>query len=309
MISTPGGAGDPPVTIDPAKPNYGFPSGSTGIVTIGGIKELRPDGTVVTHARFGEVLLADGRIVSLSPKDLAPGVPRTDGPCVSDLAFMLEVTDTAGTVTVARDVREMCRVVMLVGSSPDEAYLVRGPAEWPAGARLVAHRFADGVERDVVGLNALGGRVSDLHLTAGLAVSVGGSEGDGCDLAAVSLASGATVASFDAGPGVPTAHCDRARLSPDGRLVAVTVDNLLATGRSGDLRVLDLATGALVASHEIYASTTADEQQRKFAPKGFAGVAWVDDSHVRVAWVDPPDEERILTVEEVVRASTFHVAA
>jgi hypothetical protein len=211
---------------------------------------------------------------------------------------------------VSRDVREVCQVVHLVGSSDEEAYLVRAPADaqgFPLpGARLVAHRFADGVERDVIGLDSLSGTVNDLNLSADLAASV-----TGCRVVVVSLASGATVSDVFASSSSSSSgsHCDRVRLSPDGRLAAVTVESFAGGGREGWIRVIDLTTGSVLVSSQVYASTGAEEQ-RKFAPKAFVGLAWVDDTHVRVAYLEPPasSENRIVTVDESARAVTLHVA-
>lgn len=296
---------DAPPTLDPTKPNFGQPPGATGLVSLGGLKELLPDGSIVTHAAGGELVRPDGQFVTVYPRDLAPGASRTDGPCVSDLAMVLEVRASDGAAVVSRDVREVCQVVSLAGSSDEEAYLVRAPADaqgFPLpGARLVAHRFADGVERDVLNLDALSGTVNDLNLNAGLAASV-----TGCRVVVVSLASGATVSDVSASPG---GHCDRVRLSPDGRLAAVTVESSDGGGREGLIRVIDLATGSALVSSQVYAST-ADEEQRKFASKAFAGLAWVDDGHIRVAYLEPPvsSEDRIVTVDESARAVTLHVS-
>jgi hypothetical protein len=311
FVATPGDfLGEPPASLDPSKPNFGYPPGSTGLVSLGGLKELLPDGSVVTHAAGGDLVRPDGKFVALYPHDLAPGTSRTDGPCVAHVEMLLEVRAADGSVSVSRDVREMCQVVILVGASDEEAYLVRAPADaqgFPlTGARLVAHRFADGVERDVVGLDALSGTVNDLNLAAGLAASVT----DGCRLVVASTSTGAVVSSVSVSPSLPLdGHCDRVRLSPDGRLAAVTVEKLPSPGggREGWVHVIDLATGSALTSVQVYAST-AGEEQRKIAPKGFAGLAWVDDTHVRVAHVDPPAEDRIVTIDESARAVTLHVA-
>jgi hypothetical protein len=308
LVAYPGSASseDSPPTLDPSKPNFGQPAGTTGLVSLGGLKELLPDGSVVTHAAGGDLVRPDGRFVTVYPRDLAPGVSRIDGPCVSDLAMMLEVRSSAGAAVVSRDVREVCQFVHLVGATDEEAYLVRAPADaqgFPLpGARLVAHRFADGVERDVLRLDALSGTVNDLNLSADLAASV-----TGCRVVVVSLASGATVSDVSV-PSSPNWHCDRLRLSPDGRLAALTVESFDNDGREGWLQVIDLATGSALVSSQVYASTGAEER-RTVVPKAFAGLAWVDDTHVRVAYLEPPasSEDRIVTVDESARGVTLHV--
>src|SRR5690606_9552769 len=104
---------EPPATLDPAKPNFGYPAGALGVVSVGGLKELRPDGSVVTHplnpgaADYGWAVLDDGRLVTASSRDLAPGTSRFDGPCVTDLEIRLEIHDQAGAVSLSRDIREM----------------------------------------------------------------------------------------------------------------------------------------------------------------------------------------------------------
>ena len=308
FVATPGSYPSddaPPATLDPSKPNYGFPPGSTGLVSVGGLKELLPDGSVVTHPAGGDLVRPDGQFVTVYPRDLAPGVSRTDGPCVSDLAMMLEVRAADGSVSVSRDVRVMCQYVTLVGATDEEAYLVRVPSDAQRlplpGAKLVAHRFADGVERDVVGVDVLSGTVHDLNLSAGLAASLAD-----CRLVVLSTSTGATEHSISVSS---DGFCDRVRLSPDGRLAAVVETKFSDEGREGWIHVIDLARVSKVLSQLVYSSTQTEERQR-IAPKAFAGLAWVDDSHIRVAYIEPPasSEDRIVTVDESARAVTLHVS-
>ncbi|GIM90840.1 hypothetical protein Ato02nite_026330 [Paractinoplanes toevensis] len=202
--------------------------------------------------------LRDGRIVALGPHGPTPGTDVT-GPDIN-----LVVTRADGRIEVKRNVRHPGESVALVAADSTSAYLWR-----PAG--LVQHDLGSGsehvlVERDRLGVPSTLDGAADL-VGRRFVVSLASAP---CSLRWL----------FDEGTtvtmplrGVPCAHVNGLRLSPDATRIAVAYRT---TDLTVGLAVLRLSDGAVLAD-------------RKFArpPSGKSsmpvGLAWQDDSTLLAA--------------------------
>jgi hypothetical protein len=255
--------------------------------SVGEISELLPDGEVVRH-RLPDLdgwsrlaTLPAGGLVGLGYDDLRPGVPRADGPAVTDLSVRLAVLSAAGGVEALREVGGPGKPVKLLAATAGVAYLWR-----PAG--LVAHDLGTGDERAVPTGGVLPG-LQDRSATSRIDVAgdrlvVGDTPTDRCRLRVVDLRTGAT-AEHD----LRRARCagiGRLRVSPDGRLAAIAYQRatVSAAGGTPDRRmwvaVVDLDDGRLTAD-TVVAGPAAGTPG--FAPKQPAGMAWSDNGTLRVA--------------------------
>ncbi|WNM42496.1 hypothetical protein RMN56_14660 [Micromonospora halotolerans] len=284
-------------TVRPARngPEIGLLAGTAD--------ELTADGAVIRHrvpAGWEQTVpLSDGRLVGLKLTDLTPGVRRRDGPDVAGLSIRLLVLGPDDRVRVSREVRVKGQALTLVGADARYAYLVRD------GKGLVAHELATGKEKILIHVGAevdgeLPFRGADV--AAGLVVSATGlPDMTRCQLEIRRLAGGT-------GLSRPTVDGDCApstRLSPDGTLVAVPYRRPVAR-RTLEYRVaiLDTATGQRRADQLI---GTADAVAG-MTGGGTWGVAWVDDTTVRVVWAQLPDPPRkVYSVGELARAVTVSV--
>ncbi|MFE9954679.1 hypothetical protein [Micromonospora sp. NPDC005299] len=265
--------------------------------------ELTADGSVVRHrvpAGWEQTVpLPDGRLVGLTLTDLMPGVRRPDGPDVAGLSIRLMVLGPDDRVQVSREVRVKGQALTLVGADARYAYLVRD------GLGLVAHELATGRERTLIRVAAkadgeLPFRGADV--AAGLVVSAAGPwDMTRCRLEVRRLAGGTRLS----GPTVDGDCAPSIRLSPDGTLVAVPYRRSVAR-RSLEYRVaiLDTATGQRRADQVIGTADTV----AGLTSGGTWGVAWVDDSTIRVVWAQLPDPARkVYSVAELARVVTVGV--
>jgi hypothetical protein len=259
-----------------------------GITNSGGQGELRADGSVVRHAipgvdgwysAFGR---ADGKLVVLGHTDLKPGTTRDDGPDVAGLSIELKVLRADGSVELTREVRVKGEGVSLVAADKGSAYLVR-----PSG--LLSHDLATGREELILPAAALNGADGRLIDVAGDAVAVV----DGCQVHVFARPTGQqrTQASL------PCTDAAQVRLSPDGRLAAVTY----RTGDELRITVLDTETGASRATRTLPALPQP-------AIVDVYGIAWTDATSVRVAWASlPRDADRLYQLEELLKTQTVSV--
>ncbi len=248
--------------------------------------ELRADGRIVTTAVPASVVdtirswtaLDDGRSVVLGGKDLKPGVQRQDGPDVTDYAIRLLVVSPDGQIRQQREVRVQGEDVQLIGATATTAYLFRTREGAPG--RILAHDLATGSEQRLTTLDPVPAwDTHSLAIQGGLLLAV---SQESCQLTATALDTGrkAFTASF---PGLRRSACPTtrtARLSPDGRTVAVAVSDGDESAVVSLLKV-DVATGK-VATFPVSDGAVA----RELKP-GTLGVGWVGTT-VRVAWLRMP---------------------
>lgn len=321
-VVTRGGDVEIPERLDPSLPNFGFPPGASGIVSVG-VQEVAPSGEVVpVDLLSGDVrdfeALAGGRFVTLEWQSLSTA-PRRDGPCVTDAALYLRVYEADGTMSLSRDVRVRCDHTTLAGATDTEAYLLRVPHDqqhqMPAeGRRLVAHNLADGTERTVANLDGISPTIRDVNVDAGRAVAV--PDRAGCVIETLDLASG-EVETIDLG--AMAGGCfflDQVRLSPTGERLAVTfATNTNDHAYEVVAAVVDLAGPTLVL-REVADSVPAFQPEDagsvtvtdRIAATHAAGLAWTDDTTLRVAWVRrPADLDRLVAIEEVLDVQTYAV--
>jgi len=301
FVSVPPGVSGAPDQPDPAKPNLGYPPGAWGLLSIGGIKEVLADGRVITHSLSGAaqtindvVSLPDGRLVTLGFTDLAPKLHRTFWPCVEHLAEPLAIHARGGEAVTSRDLRIRCHFNALVGATAAEAYLVRDD-------RLLAHRFSNGAERDIVNVSQLGDRVNDLNLAAGRAAAAYVPDDGTCVLRVLDLRTGELGGAIPMDPPRVDCNAKSVRLSPDGRLVAMSY-NVLEDGEVW-LAVFEIATGRIRLRKLVDQRTASREMV-----DGFAGAAWTDSSTLRVAWTRIRNQDRVNQIEDVLDVRTYRVS-
>jgi hypothetical protein len=274
-----------------------------GIATPAGLSEVLADGSLVTHpipgvdSWYQADALPDGRIVVLGYRDLAPGKPREDGPGVTDLSIKLVVLRPDGTIERAREVRVIGEPVSLVAATDRVAYLLR-----PRG--LVAHDISTGAERVVLGSATIGANPgpSRMDVAAGRLAVPSGSPSRPCSIRVTDLASTRPAADVS----LASLGCedpDGVRLSPDGRLVAVSYQ------RSAEIRlaVVDIASGTVRTDRSLRPPPGPTD---RFAYKpSVYGMAWTDSANLRVAIAElPPRPDRVYPLAEVFRVVTISTA-
>ena len=203
---------------------------------------------------------------------------------MTDAALYLRTYEADGSQSLSRDVRVRCEETLLVGASADEAFLLRVPQA--TAGRLVAHRFSDGAERTLAGLDGfdidLLGRPLDLSTDASRLIAVG----DGCQVEVLDVASGAVSPLDLAGVLDDCRRLDRLSLSPNGDRLAVTYES----DDELTVAVLDLPSGTVLLREVV---GTAQSYAVSVPPTPFtytAGIAWGDDSTLRAAFVRIPPE-------------------
>lgn len=205
--------------------------------------------------------------------DLAPGVSREDGPCVSDISTPLIIVDKDGKQTFNRDIHRRCHVAGLIGVHSGRAFLTRD-------GNIMALDLSTGNETFFKpGLR--GWATLDGDVIYGF-----DSRSDQCHnlvLRTVNIVTGA-----ENNREITTRTCDYnhefVRLSPDGRRIAFghyvgqeIQQPVMAVS------IADVATGAIVATHQFPNLTG-----QKTIHANLGGLAWVDDDTVRIAYANPP---------------------
>ncbi|GAB3865262.1 hypothetical protein ACFPIJ_04305 [Dactylosporangium cerinum] len=256
--------------------------GKVTVYDVRSMLEMRPDQrlvatpvpAVVDDVRSW-VALDDGRFVVLGGKDLKPGVQRQDGPDVTDYAIRLLVLTPDGRITQQREVRVQGQDVELIGATATTAYLYRTPG------RIVAHDLQTGAEQPLSALNSVPDRATTrLSVQGGLLFSV---PEQSCDLTATELATGRKLFTVHL-PGLPEWSCRTAwpaRLSPDGRTLAMAVKGGDDEQATVSLLKIDVATGK-VTPFPVSGGPVSKELR-----PGPLGVGWLGGT-VRVAWVRMP---------------------
>ncbi|MBV1848806.1 hypothetical protein [Catellatospora tritici] len=246
-----------------------------------------------------------GGLALLGSRDLDPGHRRTDGACVTNLEFRLELYDATGERRLSRNVRKQCHTVGLVGVDERYAYLDRDDV-------VMAHDLASGAEHKVADLRTLPRPQS---VTEGIP--------------APSLQSGRLVQwAFNPvpgqGPGPAVTVYDLAtrrsyllnlpggevlpvdvRLSPDGTRAAV-VWRGMQWPFDLQVTVLDVATSAPLAHQVFRAGRRTRPESMVDYPTIYVGAAWHDASALRFAWYPTPLSGKHL-LSEVVRTDTVEV--
>jgi hypothetical protein len=256
--------------------------GKVTVPDVRALLELRAGERIVTTAAPAGIIddvrswipLQDGRSVVLGGKDLKPGVQRQDGPNVTDFAIRLLVLTPDGQVKQQRDVRVQGQDVELIGADATTAYLYRTPG------RIVAHDIASGAEHRLTTLDPVPAWEANTLAVQGNLLLTAAQES--CGLTATALDTGRKVftARFPDRQAWSCPTTRTARLSPDGRTLAVAVsDGDDATTVS--LLKIDVATGN-VSSFPVSGGAVAHNLR-----PGALGVGWVGTT-VRVAWVRMP---------------------
>jgi hypothetical protein len=312
--STTGAAAQPAqrLLLSGADGQYSVGDRRYGIRSPNGIVEIMPDGRFVTHASPGMaaqqyLALPDGRLVMLGSKDLKPGVPREDGPWVTDVAFLLAVTGHDGTVQVSRDVRVMGEHVYLVGATAEAAYLLR------AEHRLVRHNLASGNEQPLAAASAA---IQAFRRQSGEDVRVS-VEGERVALVErrvspvpphvriIDLATGATVS--DLALATKATGVSEIRLAPGARLAAIVSQRFVERPDlpmphrwrvEHRLRIVEVATGR-VLTNRVLVEQIGDQVA------DVRGLAWSDPTTLRVAWYALPlNADRLYDLTEVLQVET-----
>ncbi|MEV7229561.1 hypothetical protein AB0M79_21420 [Polymorphospora sp. NPDC051019] len=261
-----------------------------------GIAELLP-GSSITHHRLPEfagwhriVALADGRLVGLGSASVGTGPDAGSAPA------RLVVVSGSGVVESSRAVGTSDEQVRLIAATARVAYL------WRA-AGLVEHDLDSGGERRLLAAAVLGDLPDRLPIgrldVLGGRLVLAGTRADPCRLRVVDLGT-ADAVEFGLS-GLRCTGLGQVRISPDGARAAVSYQQA-----TGEVRIalVDLADGGIGAD-AVIAGPSAP--QAESVPKQPVGMAWYDDTTVRVAVVDPaadadgvyrPDEIR----QETVRA-------
>ncbi|WP_406040481.1 hypothetical protein OG799_31575 [Micromonospora sp. NBC_00898] len=296
----------PPSTNRPAEPaqrlmiavdpnTWRLDRGRGPEVGLRGGGEVLPDGSVRRHRTpkdFGlGAALPDGRLVGLLYTDLMPGVRRTDGPNVEGLSIKLVVLGPDDAVEISREVRIKGRSVELLGADQRYAYLARDEG-------IVAHELTTGRERTLLRSSTAG-----VDLMAASQTAVGSDRlaeqrtDSPCRTDVRRLADGKRIARLTA-DGI---CMNGLRLSPDGRLVAVPYF-LPDHGGQQRVAVYETGTGNLRVDQAI------GTPRRIPVPGGIQGLAWADDTLLRVAWAElPAGARRVYSVEEVLKVVTVTV--
>lgn len=319
MIIIPADAGDPPDVPDPARPNYGYPAGSIGIVS-SGVLEVTPTGDLAPielappgpgEVGIGFLALPDGRVASLSFDSLSD-VPRRDGPCITAGAIHLQIYEADGTISVSPNIRVPCESVRLVGASADEVFLIRTPHEPDnqtpiPGRRLVAYRLSDYTERTVANLDSIGD-VFDASIGSGAFVARPAGSVD-CRVRVIDLATG-SVRDVDLAAAIPDCLAvDSARVAPNGARLAVsyTMSSRLEQPYEVGFAVVDIA-GPSLRLRETVHTVPPGSPMGPFPGAPATGIAWTDDATVRVAWARYPDDlDRVIALEEILDVQTYNV--
>jgi hypothetical protein len=270
----------------------------TGFMPGAGILEMLPDGRAQYHDVSGvdghnaAVALPDGRIVLTGFVDLRPGAVRPDGPWVEGIEFRIVVLRADGSIESSRVIGADRDIIVLVGATGREAYLLRSGG-------LSAHDLATGTERLLLeaariprdpsgglfgwkGIDIAGDR---------LAVAL-----DPCVVEVVDIAAGAPVAHL-----VPsTVDCTilgDVYLSPDGSHIAVLYGIVSEDDRrpaEKRLAILEVATGAVRVDRPMIGSPV--------------GLAWSDGRTVRVAELVVPEHfDRLYRTEELTTVEVVTV--
>ncbi|BCB81539.1 hypothetical protein GCM10022251_17010 [Phytohabitans flavus] len=238
--------------------------------------EFLPDGTVVrwpladSNGMYQVAGLPDDRLAVLGIDNVSRSQPATPEPVLTTLRVLsrtgaVELTLPLGTGSAR-----------LVTATTETAYVWR-----PEG--IVAYTLASGAHRVLVPSDKLGaklasGPASDADLL-GDHLAITGVGPDACEVRVFDLRGGG----FADHP-VTRQTCDgtgSVRISPDGRLAAVTYQPTSGTQR---VAVLDLASGALRADEPIQVLSAAGVRG------GPAGLAWLDDTRLRIAIVKSGDD-------------------
>lgn len=303
----------PDIEPDPALSNYGYPAGVTGLLGFGPA-EVTPSGLVPIELGGievqGWVPLADGGVATLEQEqDLNP-------PCSVTHPLSLRVYSADGTLALSREIGVRCEETILVGASADEAFLLRVPQS--GGGSLVAHRFADGAERTLAGLdgfdvNVLGTTV-DLSTDASRLVATSPS----CGIEALDVTTTAVTTLHLADVLDGCLQLNGLRLSPNGDRLAVTYesnDDGTAPKRGSTeptdltVAVIDLATHAVLLQ-EVIATAQTSVITVPVNPFTFtAGMAWTDDSALRAAFIHIPAEvnSRVVAASDALDVRTYSV--
>ncbi|MEV4516147.1 hypothetical protein AB0K00_45195 [Dactylosporangium sp. NPDC049525] len=240
--------------------------------------ELRAGERIVTTAVPAAVVddirawlpIDNKRSVVLGGKNLKPGVQRDDGPDVTDYSVRLLVLMPDGQITQQREVRVQGQDVQLIGATATTAYLYRTPG------RIMAHDLATGAEQRLTTLDPVPGwDANTLSVQGGILFAV---SQESCQLTATALDTGRKTTTDLRPWSCPTMRA--ARLSPDGRTLAVAVNDGAGDATVRLLKV-DVATGKVTAS-PVSGGVVAGNLR-----PGPLGVAWIGTT-VRVAWVRMP---------------------
>jgi hypothetical protein len=288
-----------------AKPDNGP---EVGVVGGAGVTEVSADGSAVNHpvsdmdGWYQAVGLPDGRLVILGYKDLAPGAVRADGPDVADLSIRLQVLRPDGSVQSVREVRIPGERVSLVAATERTAYLLR-----PLG--LVSHDLATGAEKVVLDPAAVGVDLSQMDasqmdLAAGRFAVLLTDQPRGCSLRLMDLA-GARRHNDVSLAALGCVAAGRVRLSPDGRLAAVSytrVQDGQVNHTESRVAILDTATGAVRADRLLRSSSPGAAGVVQQGNDGVYGMAWSTLINLQVATADlPQDAARVYQMAEILR--------
>lgn len=281
-------------TVKAGKGQEVYKGQEAGTDAVPGVDEVLLNGSVISHPVPGldgwyQVAgLPDGRLVVLGYRTPMPNPPpavRGNGARMG-LPMKLEVLRPDDTIEIARDLNN----AVLLGATEREAYLLLRES-------VVAHNLATGRERTVLPkagvvwrhyagrLDVGGGRVAGL--TEGLRYP--------CWLEVTELTTGGRAALKVPGCKLP----GTVRLSPNGRLAAVSYH----AGSASRVAIVDITARAVKADYHL-----DDDGEQLVVRPTVAGMAWTDDTTLRVATMDVPENlTRMYRVDEILRVETFTV--
>ncbi|GAB3508811.1 serine/threonine-protein kinase [Phytohabitans suffuscus] len=263
-----------------------------GVVYRRGATEILPDGRVARwplpalDSVYQVVGLPDDRLAVLES-----ALPRRGGSPRAELTFRLWVVSPTG--EVERTVPVGTGSARLVAATPQTAYVWRVEG-------IVAYTLATGAHRllvpaDRVGANPDSGPASDADVLDDR-VAVSGGAPDACRLRVIDLRENRFVDHL-----VTRRACHGTgivQLSPGGHLAAVTYNPAIGGQR---VAVIDLDTGRPRADVPIEASGGGEVPLP-------VGLAWQDETRLRVGLVVPPPEsDRPSYLEHVARQQVIEV--
>jgi hypothetical protein len=235
--------------------------------------------TAPSHGAIEEFLpMPDGRVLVRASQDLAPEVPRQDGPWAGGIAFPLMVVESDGAVVSNHDIRRLGEDAGLLAVSATQGFLLRTKPGTAEPGRVVAHDLATGAERIIAETNQAMGHAD---VSGDVFVFAAKDEALGCAVQVITLSAGP-----HSRTSVPACESvAEVNVSPDGRFAAIVYER--AAEPELRIRILDLRNGDVFSDELIGTPQSCTECIATAASGGFLGTTWLGPATVRVTQMQP----------------------